>query len=215
MNRVTWFLLLPLCLILQACGSDLAPQNSIVFTGDSITAYWGEQEAFQAHANWIDKGISGQTSYSIAMRFQRDVLDLHPAVVHILAGTNDVYPGWVLCNTEDPQDTCLNIENMVEAAKQHGIRVVLGTIPPWGCADDPECGASAVDKTPERYDRIAQLNAWLKTFAAQEGVTLIDYHAALTNAEGLHYAEGLTIDGIHPSSAGYEVMQPLVEAALQ
>lgn len=103
---------------------------------------------------------------------------------------------------------------MVETAKHYGIKVVIGTIPPWGCYNDPICGVSVADETAARYDRIALLNTWLKTFAAEEGVTLVDDHAALTNAEGLHYAEGLTSDGVHPAPAGYAVMQPLVESVL-
>lgn len=212
MKRIVF--LLPL-LLLQACGSGirvLPLTNDVVFIGDSITQLWGEQAAFQAHKNWINKGISGQTSSAIAARFDNDVLLLHPGTVHIIAGTNDVYPGWVLC--KGSRDTCSNMRSMVEKAKYYGIKVVIGTIPPWGCDDNPICGLSVADETSARYDRIAQLNAWLKTFAAEEGVTLVDYHAALTDAEGLHYAEGLTNDGVHPSSAGFAVMQPLVESAL-
>jgi lysophospholipase L1-like esterase len=103
---------------------------------------------------------------------------------------------------------------MVETAKHYGIKVVIGTIPPWGCDNDSICGLSVADETAARYDRTAQLNAWLKTFAAEEGVTLVDYHAALANADGLHYAEGLTGDGVHPAPAGFAVMQPLVESVL-
>jgi lysophospholipase L1-like esterase len=212
MKRIVF--LLPL-LLLQACGSGipiLPPTNDVVFIGDSITQLWGEQATFQAHKNWINKGISGQTSNAIAARFDNDVLLLHPGTVHIIAGTNDVYPGWVLC--KGSRDTCSHMRSMVEKAKHYGIKVVIGTIPPWGCDDNPICGLSVADETSARYDRIAQLNAWLKTFAAEEGVILVDYHAALADAEGLHYTEGLTNDGVHPSSAGIAVMQPLVESAL-
>ena len=212
MKRIAF--LLPL-LLLQACGSAirvLPVTNDVVFIGDSITLLWGEQAAFQTNKNWINKGISGQTSSAIAARFDNDVLLLHPRTVHIIAGTNDVYPDWVLCKSG--RDTCSNMLSMVVKAKDYGIKVVIGTIPPWGCDDNPICGLSVADETLARYDRIAQLNAWLKRFAAEEGVTLVDYHAALTDAEGLHYAEGMTNDGVHPSSAGFSVMQPLVESAL-
>jgi lysophospholipase L1-like esterase len=193
---------------------------------------WGEQAEFQAHKNWINKGIAGQISTLIAARFQSDVVDLHPGTVHILMGTNDVYPGWILCNPKGPDkatastppgpkafkyfpEICSNLQYMMETAKRNKIKVVIGTIPPWGCASDPGCGQSVADVTPGRYDRIAQLNAWIKTFAAQEGATVLDYHSALTNAEGLHYAEGLTLDGVHPDAAGYVIMQPLAESATQ
>lgn len=207
--------LLPL-LFIQACGSGipiLPVNDDVVFIGDSVTQLWGEQAAFQAHKNWINKGISGQTSRAIAARFDNDVLILHPGTVHIITGTNDVYPGWALC--KGSRDTCSPMQSMVEKAKRYGIRVVIGTIPPWGCSDNPTCGLAVADESAARYDRIAQLNAWLKTFASQEGVTLIDYHATLTNAEGLHYAEGLTSDGVHPSPPGFAVMQPFIESVLR
>ncbi|WP_334269127.1 GDSL-type esterase/lipase family protein [Edaphobacter sp. HDX4] len=106
------------------------------------------------------------------------------------------------------------MRSMVRMAKRYGIKVVIGTIPPWGCYSDSMCGSSAPDQTALRYEQIAQLNAWLKTFAADEGITLVDYHAALTSTDGLHYAEGMTSDGVHPAPAGFAVMQPLVEAHL-
>ncbi|WP_433967710.1 GDSL-type esterase/lipase family protein [Tunturiibacter gelidiferens] len=246
MKRVRFIFFLPLCLILQAC-SGLVPSGfpvasaiqptttplneTVVFVGDSITAIWGEQADFTAHNNWINKGISGETSTQLADRYQRDVVDLHPGTVHIVIGTNDVSPGWKLCDpfardrataTTPPgpaalkslPETCSNILYMLETAKRNKIKVVIGTIPPWGCSDRPKCGLSISDVSQKRYDRIAQLNSWIKTFAVEEGVTLVDYHTALTNAEGLHYAAGLTLDGIHPVAAGYALMQPLVESAL-
>ncbi len=240
-------LLLPLCLALQACSglqppvfpvaSSIAatttPQNEeVVFIGDSITVIWAEQSAFQAHENWINQSITGQNSNLIARRYQHDVIDLHPGTVHILMGTNDVYPGWMLCNTKAPDratattppgldslndspDTCANVYYMLETAKRNKIKVIIGTIPPWGCADDAFCGLSTADKTFERYNRIFLLNEWLKKFAVEEGATVVDYHTALTNKEGLHYAEGLTSDGVHPNAEGYTVMQPLVEPTLK
>ena len=103
---------------------------------------------------------------------------------------------------------------MVETAKRNNIRVVIGTIPPWGCSLDPACGFAAGDQSQGRLERIAQLNGWLKTFAAKEGVTVIDYHAVLLDAGGQHYADGLTTDGVHPDASGYALMLPKVEAVL-
>jgi lysophospholipase L1-like esterase len=202
-------LLLPLLLI-QGCGSGI--HNEVVFIGDSVTEVWGAQAAFREHKNWTNKGISSQTSGAIAARFESDVISRHPDTVHIIAGTNDIYPGWELCGGD--QNTCEHMRSMVEMAKHNGIKVVIGTIPPWGCYDDSICGASVADETAARYDRITQLNTWLKTFAIEEGVTLVDYHAALTNTTGLHYAEGRTSDGVHPSLAGYAAMQPFAESAI-
>lgn len=212
-------------------ASTPALTDNVVFLGDSITALWGNQPAFQAHSNWINKGIIGQGSAKIAMRFQTDVLALKPKTVHILAGTNDVFPAWELCKvvpggataTTPPtqesltywNDTCANMIYMVETAKRNGIKVVLGTIPPWGCADDPVCGISTTDETSGRYDRITQLNSWLKAFAAVEHVEIIDYHSVLTNKEAMHYSDGLTVDGVHPDIKGFSLMESWVSVAVQ
>ncbi len=103
--------------------------------------------------------------------------------MHIIAGTNDVYPGWQL------SDTSTNIQAMVEIAKQDHIAVVLGTIPPWG----PEAIAEAVDPSPQRFQRIAQLNQWIIQFASEQGITVVDYHSVLAAANGENYASGADI----------------------
>ena len=224
----TVFLILCFCGLLFGCGvtgPSLTPihvtlTDNVVFIGDSITFHWAEDPAFQAHTNWIDKGISGQSSYQIASRFQNDVIALRPNAVHIIAGTNDVYPGWQPCAAPQigipyPGDTCANIVYMVQSAQRYGIKVVLGTIPPWGCADDPHCGQSVADETPSRYDRIAALNDFVKAYAVKQGVTAVDYHTMLQDSSGLHYAEGLTEDGVHPDMPGYEVMLPAAAAAVE
>jgi lysophospholipase L1-like esterase len=210
------------------CGSGIAPlpalnvpqTNDVIFIGDSITTNWAQDPGFQAHTNWINKGISGQTSFRVALRFGKDVISSYPKTVHILVGTNDVYPGWHPCVAPssaiaDPEDICSNILYMVQLAQHYGIKVVIGTIPPWGCADNPFCGQSAADKTTSRYDRIVEYNRFLEEFAAKYGVTIVDYHTILEDATDLHYAQGLTLDGVHPSQKGYELMTPAVTAALQ
>jgi lysophospholipase L1-like esterase len=131
--------------------------------------------------------------------------DLPTPAVHIIAGTNDVYPGWQL------SDTSVNIQAMVSIAKKNHIAVVLGTIPPWG----PEPIAEQADPTPQRFQRIAQLNQWIMQFAAQQGITVADYHSVLAAANGENYAQGLTFDGVHPSPTGYALMTPVAEKALQ
>jgi lysophospholipase L1-like esterase len=220
------FLALIFSWLTQGCGSGIPPlpplnvpqTNDVIFIGDSITSLWGVEPGFQAHTNWIDKGISGQNSFEIAERFFTDAVSRYPKTVHILVGTNDVYPGWQACSAPSyglliPNDTCSNLVFMVQTAQHYGIKVVIGTMPPWGCWNDHYCGLSVVDKT--HYVRIVELNNFLKTFALEHGVTIVDYHTVLEDATGLHYAQGLTVDGIHPSSQGFVLMTSAVTAAVE
>ena len=177
--------------------------------GDSITANWNAswagQEATFTQNNWLDVGVVGLSSGQIAARFTADAIDLEPQAVHILAGTNDVYPGWQLSETAN------NIESMVEKAKKHNIAVVIGTIPPWGPGALPE----KADPSPQRFQRIDQLNQWIAQFAAAQGIQMVDYHTLLEAPNGENYIPAYTVDGVHPSAAGYAVMTPHTEQALQ
>ncbi len=227
-HRFATLLALFVCCFLSGCGLEnpsLTPVHvtltgNVVFIGDSITFHWSGDPGFQSHANWIDKGINGQTSFEVALRFYNDVIALRPKTVHIIVGTNDVYPGWQSCAAPqfavpDPGDTCANVEYMVQASEKYGIKVVLGTIPPWGCQDNQGCGNSLPDETPARFARIVDLNNFLKAFAAQENLTLVDYHTILEDSTALHYAQGLSTDGVHPSPEGYQLMTPAATAAVQ
>ena len=191
------------------CGTTFRIHPSIVFIGDSITYNWSQswagQQATFTQNNWLNVGVIGLTSSQIAARFHAYVVDLRPQAVHILAGTNDVYPGWQL------SDTSNNIQNMVEQAKKNHIAVVIGTIPPWGPGALPE----KADSSPQRFQRIDQLNQWLMQFAADEGIQIVDYHSLLVAANGENYIPALTVDGVHPSAAGYAVMTPHTEQAIQ
>jgi acyl-CoA thioesterase-1 len=215
-------------MLLVACGPGMQPVRRVVFIGDSITAIWpkrGEAQVFTDH-DWIDKGVIGQTSTQISSRFEHDVIAEAPDVVHILAGTNDVYPGWSLCSlppghataispptpasSKYPADTCTNLLYMVETAQRHHIRVVLGTIPPWG----PGRLSTAYDPSAGRYERISTLNAWIKRFGAELNVQVVDYHSLLAAPDGNHYVPGYTADGIHPSVQGFARMTPAAEGAI-
>jgi lysophospholipase L1-like esterase len=184
---------------------------SVVFIGDSITAIWGSGQQgpqFAQHPNWINQGISGQNSGQVLARFQTDVIDLHPEIVHILIGTNDVYPGWTL------QPSAYNVDAMVQMAQANGIHVILATIPPWGC-DASQCTLSAsADSTLSRYDRINAWNGWIEQYALSKGIPVVDYHSALLAPDGEHFVADLTTDGVHPGAAGYVVMTPMVECII-
>jgi lysophospholipase L1-like esterase len=203
------FLVLLILLFTSGCGASFRVHPAVVFVGDSITinwdADWAGQQATFAQNNWLDVGVIGLTSSQIAAPFDAYVVDLEPKAVHILAGTNDVYPGWQL------SDTANNIETMVRKAKQHHIGVVLGTIPPWGPGALPE----EADPSPQRFQRIDQLNQWITQFAAQQDIQLLDYHSLLVAPNGENYIPALTVDGVHPSAAGYAVMTPYTLKALK
>ena len=179
-------------------------------SGDSITdnwsASWAGQQATFTENNWLDVGVIGLTSSQIAAPFDGYVVDLEPKAVHILAGTNDVYPGWQL------SDTANNIETMVRKAKQHHIGVVLRNHPSVGTG----CfSRKKADPSPQRFERIDELNQWITQFAAQQGIQLVDYHSLLVAANGKNYIPALTVDGVHPSAAGYAVMTPYTLLALK
>ena len=175
------------------CSSDL----------DSITEGWKEQHAGFFGPQRIDRGISGQVSEQMIVRMRSDVVELKPAVVHIMAGTNDVAGNRGPTTLNQIED---NLATMAETAHAAGIRVVLASIPP----------AAGFGWSPELHDvaaSIRTLNEWIKSYAAQHHHVYVDYHSALADDRGglpLRYSE----DGVHPNTAGYQVMQPLAEAAI-
>lgn len=181
---------------------DPASPPRVVFIGDSITENWvGADPAFFSDGN-LGRGISGQTSPQVLVRFWQDVVALHPRVVHIMVGTNDIAGNTGPTTPEAYQNA---IRAMVAIARGNGISVVLGSIPPSNRFDwSPQL-------TPAPW--IARLNAWLKDYARAEGLTFADYHAALADVEqGLPAQYGS--DGVHPNAAGYAVMRPIAEAAI-
>jgi lysophospholipase L1-like esterase len=175
----------------------------VVFMGDSITENWVDRAGDFFTADRIGRGISGQTTPQMLARFRQDVIDLHPAVVQIMAGTNDIAGN---TGPMTPEQTQGNIKSMVELAHAHGIRVILASVPP-------------ADKFPwkpdvEVADKIVAMNAWLKAYAARSGCVYADYWSALKGA-GLGMREGLSSDHVHPTRAGYQVMAPVAEAAIK
>lgn len=176
------------------------PVPKVVFLGDSITEFWtvGDPDLFEQ--GLINRGISGQTSSQMLVRFWQDVIRLKPEVVHIMAGTNDLAE-----NTGYVSDEAFkgNIEAMVTLAHSHGIGVILASIPPAG-----SFGWRPDINPPER---ISYLNQWIKEYAVQQGAVFVDYHSLLTD-DGAKMSENLTHDGVHPHREGYARMR---EAARQ
>lgn len=186
-----------------ALGAPAPGAPRVVFYGNSITEAWAPSFAAQFPGKpYIGRGISGQTTPQLLVRFHQDVVALHPAVVVILAGTNDIAGNTGPSTIEMIED---NLAAMTEIAKQHQIRVVLSSVLP--VFDYP--WKPGLEPAP----KIMALNAWMQRYAADMGETYLDYHSAMADARG-----GLPLttstDGVHPNAAGYAMMAPLVEAAI-
>lgn len=177
-------------------------QPRIVFLGDSITEGWVNKMPGFFTPGRIGRGISGQTTPQMLVRFRQDVIALHPDVVQIMAGTNDVAGNTGVTSDAASED---NIRSMVELAHANGIRVILASIPP---ADDFPW-RRGLDPGP----RIVRLNQWLKDHAAETGSVYADYWTALSDG-GLGLEAEYTYDGVHPDEDGYAVMAKLADEAI-
>lgn len=185
-------------------NAALAPASShrVVFMGDSITERWGTGDPRLFTHDVIDRGISGQTTPQMVLRFQADVIDLHPSVVHILAGTNDIAGNTGPTSLDAIEN---NIKTMVELARANHIRVILASLTP--AAHYPWRPSVAPIET------IKALNSWIKTYAGKEGLVYVDYFTPLDDGHRGFKAR-FTVDGVHPNPAGYAVMSRLAEAAI-
>jgi lysophospholipase L1-like esterase len=186
-------------------GAPAAGENRVVFMGDSITEGWHFSEPGGVFADkpYINRGISGQTSPQMVLRFRQDVVELQPKVVVILAGTNDIAGNTGPMTLEQSED---NLASMADLAAANHIRVVLCSVLP--AYDFPwKPGLTPAPK-------VVALNAWMKSYAAEKGYVYVDYHSAMKDErDGLPPA--LSKDGVHPLPAGYVVMAPLVEAGIE
>jgi lysophospholipase L1-like esterase len=188
-----------------------AGESRVVFMGDSITDIWQQERFgfFVASKPYVDRGISGQTTPQMLVRFRPDVIDLHPKAVVILAGTNDIAGNTGPMSNDDIER---NLASMAELAKAHGIKVVLASITPTSAYHPPANGAPQTTQRP--MARIRTLNAWIQKYAADNGHVYLDYFTPMLDSTGVMKAE-LTGDDLHPNAAGYAIMGPLVEAAIQ
>lgn len=176
----------------------------VVFYGDSITDGWVENGGkFFPGKPYVNRGISGQTTPQMLVRFRQDVVDLHPEAIVILAGTNDIAGNTGASTLAMIED---NFRSMTEIAKANGIRVILSSVTPvaqypWRPSVENPAG------------KIQDLNAWLKSYCGQEKLTYLDYWTAMADKDG-GMKPGISLDGVHPNAAGYAIMEPLAEAAL-
>jgi lysophospholipase L1-like esterase len=178
-------------------------EQRVVFFGASVAEFWGKRGgAFFPGKPYVNRGIGGQTSAQMLVRFRQDVIDLRPAAVVILEGTNDVAGNTGPMTPEMSED---NWRSMAELAKANGIRVVLTSITP--ASDFPW------HRGLHPAETIRARNAWLNDYAASHSLVYVDFYPALANAEGGMKAD-LTVDGVHPNEKGYAAMAPLVQAGI-
>jgi lysophospholipase L1-like esterase len=176
----------------------------VVFIGDSITDAWGRSHGkFFPGKPYVNRGISGQTTPQMLIRFRPDVIDLKPKAVVILAGTNDLAGN---TGPETLEEVEGNLTSMVELARANHIRVVLSSVMPVCDYIKPQTAR----RSPEK---IIALNTWMKEYCDRNHLVYLDYYTPLLDEHHMLKQE-LTLDGLHPNDAGYEVMEPLASKAI-
>jgi acyl-CoA thioesterase-1 len=192
----------------RAANAALPPPASgekrVVFIGDSITDGWSKffDEQFPGKS-YVNRGIDGQTTAQMLVRFRQDVISLRPSVVVILGGINDIAGNG---GPATPDMIENNLMSMVDLAHANGIFVVLCSLLP----------ANTIPWRPELEPApdVIALNSWMKRYAAgRHGVTYVDYWTAMAGKrDGL--PETLSRDGVHPNETGYRIMAKLVEGGI-
>jgi lysophospholipase L1-like esterase len=188
----------------EKLGTPTAGEQRIVFMGNSITESWGKiDNSFFIDNGYIDRGISGQTSSQMLLRFRQDVINLKPAVVVILAGTNDIAEN---TGPISLKDILGNIVSMTELAEANNIKVILCSVLP--AYDFPwHHGLKPAGK-------IIKLNSMIKSYCDENNIPYVDYYSKMADErKGLD--KRFTIDGVHPTLAGYKVMDSLIEKEIK
>jgi lysophospholipase L1-like esterase len=194
----------------READAALAPpavgEKRVVFLGDSITEYWKLPNYFPGKP-YINRGVDGQTTPEMLVRFRQDVIDLQPKVVVILAGTNDIAG---VTGPTFNEDIEANYASMAELARAHSIRMVFASVlPVHNYTHDAEESFALRPR-----GRILALNKWLKDYCAKNRLVYLDYFSALVDERGM-LKRALADDGLHPTGAGYKIMAPLAEKAIQ
>ena len=187
-------------------GLPAAGENRVVFFGDSITDIWRLDDYFPGKP-YVNRGIGGQTTPQMLVRFRQDVIDLHPKVLLILAGTNDIAGNTGPMRNEDIE---ADYASMSELARTHHIRVIFESVLP--VHNYTERSKDFFAQRPQA--RILALNEWLKRYCAHSGDLYLDYFSAMVDERGM-MKKDLADDGLHPNAAGFKVMAPLAEAAIE
>ena len=198
----------------REANTKLAPpakdEKRVVFMGDSITDGWKLNEYFP-NQPYVNRGISGQTTSQMLLRFRPDVIDLKPKVVVILAGTNDISANTGPMTLEAIEG---NLASMAELARANGINVVLASVMPVSDYNTDKSGKAIIRTLQRPPAQILALNAWIKNFCAERGFVYLDYFTAMADDKGFLKAE-IANDGLHPNAKGYEIIKPLAENAIK
>jgi lysophospholipase L1-like esterase len=193
----------------RAADAALAPpaakEDRVVFLGDSITDYWKLADNFPGKP-YINRGVDGQTTPQMLVRFRQDVIDLQPKVLLVLAGTNDIAGVTGPARNEEIE---ANYASMAELARVHHIRVVFASLLP---------AHNYTQEAKESFalrprERILALNTWLKDYCVKNGLVYLDYFSALVDTQRM-LRRDLSDDGLHPNAAGYKIMAPLADKAI-
>jgi lysophospholipase L1-like esterase len=180
-------------------------ENRVVFFGDSITDIWKLEDYFPGKP-YLNRGIGGQTTPQMLVRFRQDVMDLHPRVVVILAGTNDIAGNTGPMRLEDIE---ADYASLAELARADRIAVVFSSVLPVHNYT-PKSQDFFAQRSPEK---ILALNRWLQDYCAANGLVYLDYFTAMVDDKGL-LKRDLADDGLHPSASGFKIMAPLADAAI-
>ena len=198
----------------REANAKLAPpakdENRVVFMGDSITDGWKLNEYFP-NQPYVNRGISGQTTPQMLLRFRSDVIALKPKVVVILAGTNDISGNTGATTLETIE---ANLTSMVEVARANDINVVLASVLPISDYNKNKTGETIVRTVQRPPAQILALNDWMKRFTAEKNLVYLDYFSATVDEKGFLKAD-IANDGLHPNAKGYEIMKPLAENAIK
>ncbi len=190
----------------QKLATSPAEANRVVFMGDSITDGWGRGNngsVFFPGKPYVNRGISGQTTAQMLLRFYPDVVALQPKAVVILAGTNDIGGNLGPVSLESVEQ---NLAAMADMSRANNIKVVLASL-------TPVCDYHRPQTATRPPEKILELNRWIKGYAASHHLVYLDYYSATVDDKGFFKAE-ITGDGLHPNAAGYEIMGPLAEKAI-
>jgi lysophospholipase L1-like esterase len=195
-----------------ALASVPGDESRVVFMGDSITDIWAQPQLgiFFPGKPYVGRGIGGQTTPQMLIRFRPDVIALKPKVVVILAGTNDIAGN---TGPMSLQDIEANLTSMAELAHSNQIRVVLASVLPVYDGGHTQDGRPLVMSDRRPSEKILALNQWIKSYAAQRNGVYLDYFSAMVDEHGF-LKKDLSDDGLHPNKAGYSVMAPLAEKAI-